>query len=119
MPVDINNFSELLQSSAKMGLGNMLLLVQVTVYVIAFILAFFVFIPLSINQTDFHGKCLLFSSGKWGYDNSTPEEISLLTVNWGDYGYCQFTVFIGVLLLPLSFYYIVSISIHLFKGTEQ
>ena len=94
-----------------MGLGNILILSQATVYVIVFILSFFIFIPLSVNQSDFSGHCLLFAEGEW---NTTH----LTITQWGNSGLCAFAVFAGAVSLPMSLFFTILMGIYLYKDTE-
>ncbi|ELU12883.1 hypothetical protein CAPTEDRAFT_173925 [Capitella teleta] len=99
-----------------MGLGNILQLTQVTLFVISFIFSFFIFLPLSFYSSDFNENCLLFANGKWSYDNSSS---LVLSVDWGGEGTCQFPLVVGILILPISFYCITSLGIYLYKGLDQ
>ncbi|KAK7104112.1 transmembrane protein 179-like [Littorina saxatilis] len=99
-----------------MGLGNILLLAQVTLYLIAFILSFFMFVPISVNQNDFDGHCLLFATGKW---SATRGAVELNNVTWGTSSTCNFAVFSGVAVMLSSIAYLVWYSILLFKAVDS
>ena len=104
----------------NMGIGNILILSQVTAYLIVFLSAFFILIPLSVYKAEFDNHCLLYSTGQWVLSNHTsgsPNE-HVLDVNWGDIGLCNFPVFISIVSLPVTLGYIVVLSIELFKNTE-
>ena len=47
-----------------MGIGNVLVLAQVTGYLLALVFSLFLFPPLAANLSDFHGHCLLNAEGK-------------------------------------------------------
>lgn len=97
-----------------MGLNNIVLLSQVTGYVIALIFSLCIVIPMSLHQDEFRfvynirsdkmhskwynfrGHCLLFSSGCW------QETDGQLQVHWASQGYCNYTIFVGVILLLVS-----------------
>lgn len=100
-----------------MGIGNMLLLSQVTGYVVTFIMAFFIFIPLSVYNTEFSGQCLLYATGEWN-TTSTTSEPQLEITKWGDSGLCNFPIFLSVLTLPIALAYISILSIDLFKDGQ-
>ena len=92
-----------------MGLSNILILFNVTLYVIIFIFSVLSFIPIIINNAQFNGHCLLFSSGKWT-QNST-----YLDVDWGSNSYCDFPLTISIMSMLFALFYIFWLSIHLFK----
>ena len=97
-----------------MGIPNLTILCQMTAFVLSFLLSFFILIPMAINQRDFGGNCLLYASGEW---NTTT---SLLTkVDWGPNSACGFSLFIGVVLLMLTLFYIIIDSMHLLQETER
>ena len=99
-----------------MGLGNILILAQVTLYLLVFLLSFFIFIPLTVYLGQFQGHCLLYATGTWMPANSTTTDIVLTNVQWGTPSSCNFPVFIGVVSLPISFFYILWMLIYLFKA---
>lgn len=101
-----------------MGLGNILILSQVTAFLLAFIFCFFIFIPLTINNAEFNGHCLLYATGKWEVVNSTGAPNKLNVHEWGDSGACNFPIFVGILAFPISLFYILWMSVYLLKGTE-
>ena len=99
-----------------MGLGNIFLLAQVTVYLIAFIVSFFMFVPVSINLTDFNGHCLLFATGTW---NANQGAQHLDYVDWGSTSSCNFAVFSGVAVMLSSLFYLIWYSILLYKNVDR
>ncbi|KAL8611086.1 hypothetical protein ACOMHN_064376 [Nucella lapillus] len=101
-----------------MGLGNILLLAQVTVYLIALILSFFMFVPISVNLDDFDGHCLLFATGKWSA-TSPSKAAQLDDVDWGTSGSCNFPIFSGVAVMLVSFFYLIWYSVLLFKNVDS
>lgn len=100
-----------------MGIGNILLLAQVTTYVLSFILSFFIFIPICLCKTNFGGNCILFARGTW---TAVPSEEDVhLKVEWGSTGPCNFAAFVGVIVMLMSLFYIVWYSILLFKEADS
>lgn len=99
-----------------MGLGNIHLLAQVTIHLIAFILSFFMFIPISVNLNDFDGHCLLFATGRW---IARSGNVVLDNVDWGTVSSCNFAVFTGVAVMLMSSCYLVWYSILLFKDIDR
>lgn len=96
-----------------MALSNLLLLSQITGYVIAFILSLCITIPMSIHQDEFRGHCLLFSTGEW------QEKDGQFSVNWASQAYCNYTIFVGVILFITSVVQIYRMSIFLYRGTDS
>ena len=99
-----------------MGIGNILLLSQVTVYLLIFIFSLFIFIPLTVNEAQFDGHCLLFATGE---PQPVFNDTDKLTVQWGsDDGYCKYPIVVSVIALPLSVFYMLWMSLHLFKDYD-
>lgn len=96
-----------------MGIDNMFLLSQLTVFVLSFILSFFIFIPMSVNLGDFSGHCLLYATGLW--DNTSQLE----AVDWGPSSACNFSVFMGIIIMMLTFFYTILYFIYLAKQTDS
>nr|CAI5826211.1 unnamed protein product [Callosobruchus analis] len=96
-----------------MALSNILLISQIAGYVIAFILALCVVVPMSLHQDDFRGHCLLFSTGQW------QEADGQLLVPWASQCYCNFTITVGAMLALVSVIQIYRLSHHLYKGTDS
>lgn len=99
-----------------MALGNLLILTQVIVYLLAVIFALFMFIPLAVNLGQFNGHCLLNANGNWA-ENIQHQDV--LEINhWGLSANCHFPIFVGVVAFPLALFYVLWMSIYLFKRTE-
>jgi len=94
-------------------LSNILLLCQVAGYVIAFLLSLCIIIPLSVNQDQFRGHCLLFSTGQW------RESDGQFDVKWASQAYCNYTIFVGVLTFLISVVQIYRMIRYLWKGTDS
>lgn len=101
-----------------MGLGNILLLAQVTAHLIAFVLSFFIFIPIAVCRNSFDGYCLLFATGTWSA-SKTSQEVHLTNVVWGSPSPCNFSTVVGVLVMLSSAFYVVWYSILLFKEIDS
>lgn len=97
-----------------MGIPNITILCQVTAFVLSFLLSFFIVVPMGINQRDFGGHCILYASGEW---NTTANVLT--NVDWGPSSACGFSLFIGIVLLMLTLFYIVFDSLHLLQETER
>ncbi|XP_066598242.1 transmembrane protein 179 [Prorops nasuta] len=96
-----------------MALTNILLLSQITGYIIAFILSLCIIVPMSLHESEFRGHCLLFSTGAW------QETDGQLVVNWASNAYCNYTIFVGILLLLTSGIQIYRLSILLYHGEDS
>ncbi|KAI9576955.1 transmembrane protein 179 [Glossina fuscipes] len=79
-----------------MALANVLLLSQITGYVLLIILSLCVIVPLSVNQHSFCGHCLLFTTGKW------READGMFDARWSSSGFCIFPLFTGVFIFIVS-----------------
>ena len=101
-----------------MGLGNLLLLGQVMAFLMSFIFSFFIFIPISVNLNEFHDSCLLYATGKWKQENGSASSY-LSSISWGPSSACNFPVFMGVIIMLLSCFYVVWQSMHLCRGIER
>ena len=53
-------------------------------------------VPMSMNQDQFKGRCLLFSTGLW------QERDGQFIVNWASQAYCNFTIFVAVIMFVIS-----------------
>ena len=98
-----------------MGLGNLLLLTQVTVFLLGVIFSLFMFIPISVNLNNFNGHCLLEAKGEW--EQKDNQDVLHVT-SWGQQANCNFPIFMGVVAFPTALFYVVWISLYLFRGTE-
>ncbi|PSN53368.1 Transmembrane protein 179 [Blattella germanica] len=96
-----------------MALTNILLLSQIAGYVIALILSLCITVPMSLHQDEFKGHCLLFSTGIW------QEEDGQFKVDWASQAYCNYTIFVGVILFVTSAIQIYRMSMYLYKGTDS
>ena len=65
-------------------------------YFSAFILSLVICVPMSMNQDQFKGRCLLFSTGIW------QEKDGQFVVNWASQAYCNFTIFVAVIMFVIS-----------------
>ncbi|XP_064621192.1 transmembrane protein 179-like [Lineus longissimus] len=99
-----------------MGIGNIAVLAQVTALLLALIFSFFIFIPLSVNIHQFEGRCLLYATGKW-VTNSTSPQFNL-DVEWGLQGYCGFSIFMGVMSMLTALGYMILMSFYLIQGND-
>ena len=70
--------------------------VQLTGYCIAAILSLCITIPMSMHQDHFKGHCLLFTTGEW------REKDGQFVVDWASQAYCNFTIFVGVVMFVIS-----------------
>lgn len=95
-----------------MALNNVLLISQISGYVIAFILSLCIIIPMSLHQDEFRGHCLLFSNGTWTDEGQ-------LNIQWASQAYCNYTIFVGVALLLVSAFQIYRMSKFLYKRTDS
>ena len=100
-----------------MGLENKLTLFQVTGFVLSFILSFFVFVPIAVNKKDFHGHCLLGAEGQW--NTSAVGNAELFHVHWGPTSACNFSIFMGVVLMLLSLFYVLLESCYLLRQSDR
>jgi len=65
-------------------------------YLSTFILSLVITIPMSMNQDQFKGRCLLFSTGQW------QEMDGQFVVQWASQAYCNFTIFVAVIMFVIS-----------------
>lgn len=135
-----------------MTLTNLVLLCQVAGYVVALILSLCIVVPMSLHQDEFRlvlngttvyfmkiywkcsfrGHCLLFSTGIWQETNGQFE------VDWASQGFCNYTIFVGLMLFLVSLVQIYRygseiwvflnvklmkfcfrLSVHIYKGTDS
>ncbi|XP_048732208.1 transmembrane protein 179-like [Ostrea edulis] len=101
-----------------MGMGNVLLLSQVIAFLVSFLGSFFIFIPMAMNLQEFDGHCLLGAKGFWNYSSATKTVI-LMDIEWGLHSDCGFSVFVGVIIMIASVFYIIWQSVYLFKNTDS
>lgn len=96
-----------------MALSNILLLSQISGYVVALILSLCIIIPMSLHQDEFRGHCLLFSTGTW------QESDGQFVVNWAPQAYCNYTIFVGLVLLITSAIQIYRLSVFMYRGEDS
>jgi len=96
-----------------MALTNILLVSQIAGYVIALILSLCITVPMSLHQDEFRGHCLLFSTGVW------QEGDGQFKVDWASQAYCNYTIFVGVVLFVVSAVQVYRMSVYLYKGTDS
>ncbi|MEE6493854.1 hypothetical protein FKM82_016954 [Ascaphus truei] len=84
-----------------MALNNFLF-AQCIFYFLAFLFSFIAVVPLSENNTDFQGKCLLFTEGMWLSVNITMEREHFTVDEWGPESACRFSLYTGLLSLLVS-----------------
>lgn len=95
-----------------MALTNILLISQICGYVISLILSLCVIVPMSIHQDEFRGHCLLFSTGSWQEDGQ-------FAVSWASQAYCNYTIFVGVLIFVISAIQIYRLCVFSYKGIDS
>ena len=61
----------------------------------------------------FRGHCLLFSTGVW------QEGDGQFKVDWASQAYCNYTIFVGVVLFVVSAVQVYRMSLYLYKGTDR
>jgi len=59
------------------------------------------------------GHCLLFSTGVW------QEGDGQFKVDWASQAYCNYTIFVGVVLFVVSAVQVYRMSVYLYKGTDR
>jgi len=88
------------------------LVVQATGYLCAFLLSLCVCVPMAMHQEHFKGRCLLFSTGEW------QETDGKLKVLWASQAYCNFTIFVAVVMFVVSLGQFVRMVKYLVRGTD-
>ncbi|XP_060577118.1 transmembrane protein 179-like [Ruditapes philippinarum] len=96
-----------------MGVGNFFLLSQLTAFILSFILSFFIFIPMSINLKEFSGNCLLHATGRWENDSQVG------SVDWGPNSACNFSVFMGIIIMMLTLFYGILYFLYLARDSDS
>ncbi|KAL6264140.1 hypothetical protein P5V15_004219 [Pogonomyrmex californicus] len=96
-----------------MALTNILLLSQIAGYVVALILSLCIIVPMSLHQDEFRGHCLLFSTGVW------QESDGQFVVNWASQAYCNYTIFVGLILLVTSTIQIYRLSLFMYRNEDS
>jgi len=90
-----------------------LLLSQLAGHIVALILSLCITIPMGIHQDDFRGHCLLFSTGEFRESDGQFE------VDWASQGFCNYTIFVGVILFLISSVQIYRLSLLLYRGQDS
>ncbi|KPP76645.1 transmembrane protein 179-like [Scleropages formosus] len=85
----------------NMALDN-LLFAQCVLYFLAFAFGFVAVVPLSENDDDFQGRCVLFTRGMWQNENITVAKQRFVVDEWGPESSCSFVTFVGIASLILS-----------------
>ncbi|XP_050455266.1 transmembrane protein 179 [Cataglyphis hispanica] len=96
-----------------MALTNILLLSQIAGYVVALILSLCIIVPMSLHQDEFRGHCLLFSTGVW------QESDGQFVVNWASQAYCNYTIFVGLMLFIASAVQIYRMSLLMYRSEDS
>ncbi|KAI4477853.1 transmembrane protein 179 [Polistes fuscatus] len=96
-----------------MALTNILLLSQIAGYVVALILSLCIIVPMSLHQDEFQGHCLLFSTGTW------QETDGQFVVNWASQISCNYTIFVGLVLLLTAAFQIYRLSVFMYRGEDS
>ncbi|XP_033216643.1 transmembrane protein 179 [Belonocnema kinseyi] len=96
-----------------MALTNILLLSQIAGYVVALILSLCIIVPMSLHQNEFRGHCLLFSTGVW------QESDGQFVAQWASQIYCNYTVFVGLVLFLASAIQIYRLSMYMKRGEDS
>uniref|UniRef100_A0A8D8ZED9 Transmembrane protein 179 n=1 Tax=Cacopsylla melanoneura TaxID=428564 RepID=A0A8D8ZED9_9HEMI len=96
-----------------MAMTNKLLLSQIACYAIACILSLCIIIPMTLHQDQFKGHCLLFSTGVW------QEADGQFLVSWASQAYCNYTIFVGVVLFVVSMIQIYRMYMYIHRDTDS
>lgn len=96
-----------------MGLNNVLVLSQVTTYILTLLLALCIIIPISFHLIDFKGHCLLFSNGTW------RENDGQLVVAWASGGFCDYNLTWASLSLLIALIQTYRFIAQLCRSTES
>lgn len=96
-----------------MALANILLLSQIAGYVVALILSLCIIVPMTLHEDEFRGHCLLFSTGTW------QETDGQFVVNWAPQAYCNYTIFVGLVLLITAIVQIYRLSVLMYRGEDS
>lgn len=96
-----------------MALINWLLLSQTAGYFGSLVVSLCVVIPLCINQKNFQGHCLLFTSGTFISSNG------FFDPKWSSGFFCAFTLFVGLLSSIISLIQVVHKSLLVKRGVDR
>nr|XP_045585177.1 transmembrane protein 179-like [Procambarus clarkii] len=97
----------------KMGLNNVLVLSQVTTYILTLLLALCIIIPIFFHLSDFKGHCLLFSNGTW------RETDGQFVVSWASQGFCDYNLTWASVSLLIALIQTYRFIVQIFRGTES
>lgn len=61
---------------------------------------------------NYRGHCLLFSTGSWQEDGQ-------FAVSWASQAYCNYTIFVGVLIFVISAIQIYRLCVFSYKGIDR
>ena len=78
------------------GVASCIKTLQGAGYLSAFALSLVICVPMSMNQDQFKGKCLLFSNGFW------QQHDGQFIADWASQAYCNFTIFVAVIMFVVS-----------------
>jgi len=92
---------------------NVLLVIQITVYILALVLALCISIPVIVHQRDFRGHCLLFSRGTW------RETDGQFVITWASNAYCIFVSICGIILLLACLIQLNRLGRLLYRGADS
>ena len=69
--------------------------------------------PWCPTRAHHQGHCLLFTSGEW------RENDGQFVPEWASQAYCNFTIFVGVVMFVISATQIYRLSLFLYKGKDS
>lgn len=93
--------------------ANAILFIQLGLYILALILSLIICVPMSMHQEQFKGHCLLFSTGTWRQADGQ------FVVDWASQAYCNFTIFVAVIMFTISATQIFRYCKFLYKGKDS
>ena len=93
--------------------SSMVLYIQLGSYVVALIMSLIICIPMSMHQEQFKGHCLLFSTGQW------RETDGQFVVAWASQAYCNFIIFVAVIMFVISLTQIIRYCKFLYRGKDS
>ena len=68
---------------------------------------------MSMHQDNFKGHCLLFTTGEW------REKDGQFVVDWASQAYCNFTIFVAVIMFVISLFQFVRFLKFFYKGRDS
>lgn len=96
-----------------MAIDNVILVSQMTGYLVSWLLTVIFITPVSYNYWQFKGHCLLFTSGDW------KEEDGQFLPLWSSVAYCDVILSVGTIILLVSTYKLVVTVQFLRKKTDS